>query len=337
MKNILLTSTALVAFAGAAAAGGHTSVSFAGKASVEYNSEASTAGTPKYTTAAEVTATGSATLDNGLTASASVTVDGVNDAVSAGDITISSDTVTVTFGNKMNGAALTAVGDEYKAQTGQDIKETVNGMTASVIVGAATVYVSAPGLASIVTSDLEFGVKAAVGDMTIAAATANSNFAVVGSVTASGATLGFGMATGSVWDASISYPMGALTLSASTDEASAWIVGGSYAVSDALTAGIEYKSNAAATDTYEVTAAYAADDAVFNAAFDGTNFKLAAGFTMGAIYAEAGVNYASETYVQASYDLGGGAAAYASYAQKKDQNIAEDLAVGTTVGLSFAF
>ena len=333
MKNILLTTTALVAFAGAAAADGHTSVSFAGEASVEYNSEAG--GT--FTTAAELTATGSATLDNGLTASTSITVDGVAGTVSAGDITLSSDTVAVTFGTGMNGAAFAAVGDEYAAQTGQDVEEKVDGMTATVTVGAATVYVSAPNLANIDTAELEFGVSAAVGDMTIAAATANSNFAVVGSVTVSGATLGFGMATDSVWDASISYPMGALTLSASTDEASAWIVGGSYAVSDALTAGIEYKSNAADDDTYEVTAAYAAGDAVFNAAFDGTDFSLSAGYTMGAIYAEAGISYASETYVEATYDLGGGAAAYASYAQKKDQNIAEDLAVGTTVGLSFAF
>jgi len=60
MKNILLTTTAIVAFAGAAAADGHTSVSLAGEASVEYNSNAG------YSTAAEMTATGSATLDNGL-------------------------------------------------------------------------------------------------------------------------------------------------------------------------------------------------------------------------------------------------------------------------------
>ena len=332
MKNILLTTTALVAFAGAAAAGGHTSISFAGEASVEYNSEAG--GT--YTTAAEFTATGSATLDNGLTASTSITVDG-DGTVSAGDITLSSDTVAVTFGTGMNGAAFAAVGDEYAAQTGQDVEETVDGMTATVTVGAATVYVSAPDLANIDTADLEFGVSAAVGDMTIAAATANSNFAVVGSVTVSGATLGFGLATDSVWDASISYPMGALTLSASTDEASAWVVGGSYAVSDALTAGIEYSSNAAADDTYEVTAAYAAGDAVFNGAFDGTDFSLSAGYTMGAIYAEAGISYASETYVEATYDLGGGAAAYARYAEAVDQNIAEDNTVGTTVGLSFTF
>ena len=67
MKSILFTTTALVAFAGAAAADGHTSVSFAGEASAEYNSDAG------YSTAAEMTATGSATLDNGLTASTSLT------------------------------------------------------------------------------------------------------------------------------------------------------------------------------------------------------------------------------------------------------------------------
>lgn len=39
MKNILLTTTALVAFAGAAAADGHTSVSHALSAELGYNSE----------------------------------------------------------------------------------------------------------------------------------------------------------------------------------------------------------------------------------------------------------------------------------------------------------
>ena len=108
-------------------------------------------------------------------------------------------------------------------------------------------------------------------------------------------------------------------------------------MSDALTVGIEYSSNAAADDTYEVTAAYAAGDAVANAAFDGTDFSLSAGYTMGAIYAEAGVSYDSETYVEATYDLGGGAAAYARYAEAVDQNIAEDNTVGTTVGVAFTF
>ena len=50
MKNILLASTALVTFAGAAAAEGHTSFSFGGEASAEYNSETG------YTTDAELTA-----------------------------------------------------------------------------------------------------------------------------------------------------------------------------------------------------------------------------------------------------------------------------------------
>ena len=84
MKNILLTTTALVAFAGAAAADGHTSVSFSGEASVEYNSNAG------YSTAAEMTATGSATLDNGITASTSLTVDAVAGSISAGSISLSS-------------------------------------------------------------------------------------------------------------------------------------------------------------------------------------------------------------------------------------------------------
>lgn len=67
MKSILFTTTALVAFAGAAAA----DISLSGEASAEFNSNG---GVQSYSTAAEMTATASATLDNGLTASTEFTL-----------------------------------------------------------------------------------------------------------------------------------------------------------------------------------------------------------------------------------------------------------------------
>ena len=140
MKNILLTSTALVAFAGAAAAGGHTSVSFGGEASAEYNTETG------YTTAAEMTATASATLDNGITASTSFTLETKNfgsGEFGAGSVSLSSDTASLTFGTAVVGAVFAATGDAYKIGSGAVDDGEVAGIAASATFGAATLFVSA--------------------------------------------------------------------------------------------------------------------------------------------------------------------------------------------------
>ena len=67
---ILLTTTALVAFAGAAAADGHTSVSHALSAELGYNSEVDALGEDGFFWEGNVKTTATAALDNGLTASA---------------------------------------------------------------------------------------------------------------------------------------------------------------------------------------------------------------------------------------------------------------------------
>lgn len=89
MKNMLLASTAIVAFAGAAAADGHIGVSFSGSAELGYND---TQLTDKETAPADlagntmsdnfgfysdldITANLAAELDNGLTAAASINLD----------------------------------------------------------------------------------------------------------------------------------------------------------------------------------------------------------------------------------------------------------------------
>lgn len=75
MKSILLTSTALVAFAGAAAADGHAAISFSGEATLGYNTnvdvnENAVAASEGFFWDSSVDVTMSAALDNGLTAEA---------------------------------------------------------------------------------------------------------------------------------------------------------------------------------------------------------------------------------------------------------------------------
>jgi hypothetical protein len=145
MKSILLTTTALVAFAGAAVADGHTGVSFTGTASLGYNNtdedgtnvEVSIAGgandgneTYTFNTEADGFTYGAtlglgyaAELDNGLTASASASVtvaddnDGeVLEAESFG-IKFGSDTATFSYGNNITpGATQFGVGNRASAK-----------------------------------------------------------------------------------------------------------------------------------------------------------------------------------------------------------------------------
>jgi len=331
MKNILLTTTALVAFAGAAAAGGHTSVSFAGEASVEYNSNAG------YSTAAEMTATGSATLDNGLTASTSLTIDAVAEKISDGSISLSSDTSSLTFGTELDGAVFTAVGDDYAI--GDDGEEGVaEGLVASVTMGETTLTVSAPMGATIDSADVEVGVTTSAAGWSLGFGLANSAYAMTAAGTAGGATVGFGLSSDSEWDVSVAYPVGAVTISASTDEAEAWTVGAAYAA-DGVSAGVELNAD----DTWEITAGYAADGVTVAAAFTdasvmtlGATYDMGNGLTVGAGIEDT-VNYAF-----ASYDLGGGANAFVDYtdaaAALEEVGPSErDIATGTTVGVSFTF
>ncbi len=332
MKTILLTTTALVAFAGAAAAGGHTSVSFAGEASVEYNTE------DGYSTAAEMTATGSATLDNGLTASTSLTFDAdAADTISAGSISLSSDTASLTFGTGLDGAVFTAVGDDYAI--GDDGEEGVaEGVVASVTMGETTLTVSAPMGATIETADVEVGVTTSAAGWSLGFGLANDAYAMTAAGTAGGADISFGMSSDSEWDVSVAYPVGAVTVSASTDEAEAWTVGAAYAA-DGVSAGFELNAD----DTWEITAGYAADGVTVAAAFTdasvmtlGATYDMGNGLTVGAGIEDT-VNYAF-----ASYDLGGGANAFVDYTDSAAALVEvgpseRDIAVGTTVGVSFTF
>ena len=106
-----------------------------------------------------------------------------------------------------------------------------------------------------------------------------------------------------------------------------------------MSAGIELKSD----DTYEITAGYAADGMTVAAAFTdasvmtlGATYDMGNGLTVGAGIEDT-VNYAF-----AKYDLGGGAKAFVDFTDSADalEEVGpseRDIAVGTTVGVSFTF
>ena len=339
MKNILLTSTALVAFAGAAAAGGHTSVSFGGEASAKYNS------LDGYATAAEMTASASATLDNGLTASTSFTLETTNfgsGEFGAGSVSLSSDTASLTFGTAVVGAVFAATGDAYAIGSGGVEDGEVAGIAASATFGATTLAVSAAvDTADTVIDGIEIGVSTSAAGWDLGFGLANNEYAMTAAGTAGGATVGFGMSSNSEWDVSVAYPVGAVTVSASTDELSAWEIGAAYAA-DGVSAGIVLSP----ANAWEISAGYDADGIVVAATFAsdnsnsiGATYDMGNGLTVGAGMETTALSVTTN-YAFGSVDLGGGANAFAEYANGAQVEVGpseRDIAEGTTVGVSFTF
>ena len=328
MKSILLTTTALVAFAGAAVADGHSAVSFSGAASAEYNSLGG------FHTDADLDATMSAELDNGFTVSTTLSFDTANyisapavdddihsGEIVAGSLTLSSDTASLTFGNDITSASFSAVGDTIDFGDGEDSNQ---GVIGSITMGTATLFVSAPmasGATEIASDDLEYGLTTAVNGLTVGFATADSDFVGKVSGTAAGATVT--VAAGTVadenrWDATVAYPVGAVTIGYTVDDSTDWEASAAYAA-DGLSTKVTYAS---ASEAYKVEGSYdMGNGVVVNAGYLGAS---------------------EETYIGGTYDLGGGASAFASYVNSEvatqDSEIgAPDYAGGTTVGLSFKF
>ena len=333
MKSILLTSTALVAFAGAAAADGHTSISFSGEAAAEFNTLTG------YAIDTDLSVAMSATLDNGLTAAASIDVEANEgtsgeDTVTHGSVSLSSDTASITFGTGLDGAAFTAVGDDIAIGDGE---EGVDGIVGTFSMGSADVTVSAPiaeGDTAMSADDIEVGITTDVNGWALGLGYADGDIVGTAAGNAGGLdiTAGFGSAMNE-WDLGVSYPIGAVTLSASTDEASAWTVGAEYDNGAGTTAGFEYNAD----ETYELTAGFESGAMSVDGKYNGTDFGLDVAYDMGALVVGAGTTYTDGIYARADYDLGGGASAYVTHADTVDIDPAEDIAAGTTVGLSFTF
>ncbi len=345
MKRILLTSTALVTFAGAAAA----DISFSGEASFSYHDSG------VYTDAVSITASGSQALDNGYTASASLTIADL-DSVAGGDISIASDSASITYHIGTDGAGAAHIGAAVGGSAGlagifsDDANESAT-ITGSMTLAGATVDASlhAGNAYEIgVSTDLggtavgigfdgaDFGAQlsgsASAVDYTLAFAS-NDTFGMTASTTAGGADLTLSMAEGSTWSIGASMPLGAATAGVTLNSDETWDVTVDTAL-EAVSLGFSFDE---ASD-WTMTAGYAADGVGVDFSTDqdsawtmDVTYDLGNGLTAGA-----GTDASSNAYAEVNYDLGGGAALAIEYGDGND-GPDDDIVDGTTLEVSFSF
>lgn len=351
MKSILLTSTALVAFAGAAAADGHTSIAFAGSATLGANTTAgvNTVETTALTWEVDLSTTATAALDNGLTASATFGLNiaensVANQTVTASGLvlTLASETASLSFGEIENVAednfgdvdggttvGFTEAADDQAVLAGSVTMADFTAQ-ASMEVNAANdalenVQVHIGGTFGSINVQAAYedrgaldAVMGAAVSTTFAGATATGSFVTDGTETSSGVA--------------ISYPFGPVTV------------------------GAYYSMNDVAANNYGGDVAYAANGITVAAGVDvngGTDvmsWNVDTTFDAGnGIGILAGANGTDATgsnttiYVAGTYDLGGGAAVLMSYADDGDAaTVGADLGdpeynEGLTIEVSFAF
>lgn len=334
MKSILLATAASVAFAGAASA----EVLFTGSAALSYNNGGAAVPTNRgMVFESALTATLKQELNNGITASGSVTID-VDQAIAGNNIIdtysvgLSASNATLAFGNKQNGAVYTVLGDTYDGTAGKfGMGKEVRGLTASYTMGESTIYASLPvpaGNAALDTGKLEIAGKTTVSGWSIMAGAAKvgtkTEFGAKFSGSVAGATLSGGFATldkggkANQWDIKVAYPVGPVTVSANYDEASIYTLGASYAA-NGVTVAAEYVKGGA----WKVDATYDY----------GSGIKVLAGLG----------DKGKDFYAAVSYDLGNGASILGSYAKDGNNNNNDDkigapeYKEGATVKISFAF
>jgi outer membrane protein OmpU len=368
MKNILLASTAIVAFAGAAFADGHTGVSFAGDAEIGYNDDFDAG----MFWSLGLGVSGAAELDNGLTASISGDVELNNAANSTFDgnavtiddlvIGLSSDTASMTFGDtapaadKLYSSAVTNIEDDGFFDEG-DLGEY------AVLIGEMTFGETTVGLSYAINtsndgilvgvdddlSNLQVGANTTVGSVGLSLGyqeqdgTAPELLALSATTTLSGVDLGLAYASNNTADTSSMGIQAGYTFGS-------------------VTAAVFYVSNdGGRDDNTGVSINYAAgpvtvgvlyhdgndEDLQVNATYDVGN-----GLTMFAGYRDemetsTGLDGSEVFYIGGDYDLGGGANLRVSYADvttglgdgltRDELGAAEDVKEGATVAVSFTF
>lgn len=370
MKSTLLTTTALIAFAGAAVADGHAAadgISFGGTASLEYND------ITNFTSEANIGVTLSRALDNGLTAKATVSID-IEDtdgatALSAADyvLSLSSDTASLSFGavDPVAAAAWSGVdGSQFGDFDADSAADAV--LAGSATFGDTTASISYDvDYASGDLDGLQLGVTSTIGGVSVAMAyqddstdgldgdgeaenQAGELLGVSVSTTVANADVKVALLTDmdeNSFGIDVAYPLGPVTVggyytvnSAQDDE---WAVRANYDMGNGITAGVTYEFN----ENYTLTAGYAMDavavsaEYAYDAAADDGAFSVDASYDLGnGLNVLAGVSDNGDSqYAAVNYDLGNGAKAFVRYASEADNDPDEEFAEGTTVGMSFTF
>jgi hypothetical protein len=365
MKRILLTSTALVAFAGAAAA----DVSLSGSATFSYNDLTG------FDEDITITATGSQALDNGFTASASLSLDydsGVA-AVTGGDVSVSSDSSSITYYIDQDATGAALIGEHLDEMGGvanifgnvdDDPIDEDTAIMASFTFGGTTVSASVD-----TANDYQLGVDADLGGTSIAvgfdgqtggefgvllsggassvdydiAFASDDSYAINAATSAGGAdlTLNFGSVAGAdaTWEIGASMPLGDATVGVTFDEASAWEVSLGTSM-EGVDLGLTFDS----ANAWEIEAGVSQGDLTANIMFNSADdVELTAAYAMGnGLTAYVGYFDGSNvvTYVGAEYDLGNGASVVVSNASSddaEDEELGQEYVEGTTVSVSFSF
>jgi hypothetical protein len=358
MKSILLASASVFAFAGAAAADGHTSITFGGDATIGYNDLVEDG----FFFDSGLSATMSAALDNGLTASATFGVDVANDATGidlmSADwlLTLSSDMASLRFGKVDPAAEDMWSGVDGSSVTGFNDYDTHIDTAGFEAVLRGDVSYSGFDVAVSFGADVEGGNDLTGESIDALQAAAMGSFGAFGvmaafqqefgptpQIIAVGATASFAGA-----DLKVAYE------SDGTENS----IGGSVSyLIGPVTLGGYYTQNEVAGAAFGASAAYASGPITVEVAYDvdagadageGTvaadaTYAVGSGIT---ILAGGSQDLAADTtmfYGAGSYDLGGGATFLVVYADDGiDGNAGEDLGgpvykEGITAQLSFSF
>jgi hypothetical protein len=365
MKNILLATTALVAFAGAAAADGHTGISFGGEASLEYNSF------DGFDYGAGLDVTASAELDNGLTATATFDLglgsyycydgdsssplgaNGYNVCFEGYEFALTSETAGLYFGDTASSADLHYSGIEGMEADGfyetGDLGQNDDDVAGAVLRGEAT-FGSVTASVSYAMGDSGDSGDLGSGDlhsMQLAAIADLGTSSVGMAYQANDALLGnydeviaiFGSTTFSGVDLS------AAAASNSTSGEESFGIDVSYPAGP-VTVGAAYSVNSVADDYWELRLGYATGPVTVDAIFESTDdwgiegaYDVGNGLVVSAGIVDAGDDY----YLAGDYDLGSDATFFGRFVEdggtlNGDNEIgANDYARGTTVGVSFEF
>jgi outer membrane protein OmpU len=368
MKNILLSSAAVFAFAGAAAADGHLGVTFSGDANLGYNTSDNAPfaedDNEGFYSELDVTLGFAAELDNGLTAGASIDFEDL--AAAGGDdgaeyeLFLTSDTAGLYYGDTNFAAqnVWVSAGDmESDGFSEADGEEALRGEVAFGAVSAQVSYSlgDAAGIRN-AGDDLEqlsIGASADFGNFNVVmayqeavSAASAAGYAAAGNGDFTDAEI-FGLSVGTSFagaDVRLAYADNSTTDTDSLGVKVAYPFG-------PVTATAYFVSESAGDDNYGVNFGY--ENGPIGVALDyqddqGTvKVGLEGSYDVGnGIMAYAGYLTEDGTddrfYVAGTYDLGSGASVLVSYASD-DSNVDEDeigageYQDGTTVELSFAF
>jgi len=308
MKRILLSSAAIVAFAGAAAAEGHVGVSFSGDAEIGYNDDA-LGDNDGFYSELDVTIGFAAELDNGLTAAASIDFEdlangGGNDGADY-ELSLTSETAGLFYGDTNFAAqnVWVAAGDmagdffseasevvdgAHNSTNGDFNEGETYGISVSTSFGGADVR-----LAYAETDD-NVGDGTGVDEDSIGLSVSYP----FGPVTVD-ASYAVNDVADDRWDLAVTYEDGPIAVTASVDETEEFAVEGSYDVGSGLV----------------VYAGFITDDET---------------------------DLGSRYYIGGEYDLGSGAMLTVSFAEDDDDADGDEIGAqeyqrGTTVELSFEF